>query len=88
MAWDFQNLFRLHARELTRFLRQRGASEDTAADSQKTTDAEADATAATASATTASTGTATTDEALEEIISEATDGAGIIEGSATETTAK
>ena len=64
------------------------ASENAAADSQKTTDAEADATAATASATTASTGTATTDEALEEIISEATDGAGIIEGSATETTAK
>ena len=64
------------------------ASEDAAADSQETTDAEADATASIASATTASTGTATTDETLEEIISEATDGAGIIEGSATETTAK
>lgn len=32
MAWDFQNLFRLHAGELVRFLRRRGVSEDTAAD--------------------------------------------------------
>ena len=32
MTWDLQSLFRLHAGELARFLRRRGASEDMAAD--------------------------------------------------------
>ena len=32
MAWDLQKLFRLHAGEMIRFLRRRGACEETAAD--------------------------------------------------------
>lgn len=32
MNWDFNSLFRCHAKEVTRFLRGRGLSEDTACD--------------------------------------------------------
>ncbi|MDX3926017.1 MAG: RNA polymerase sigma factor [Shinella sp.] len=32
MHWDLQQLFRLHSKELLRFLRRRGASEENAAD--------------------------------------------------------
>jgi flagellar basal-body rod modification protein FlgD len=56
-------------------------SESTAEDSEETETTDT----ATASSNTASTGTTTADETLSDIISQATDGAGIIEGSTTGT---